>query len=212
MVTWSWSWSWSWWTWWTWHWWWPICGHKRSATQRLKGWASILEAYLPSLGPADLARSSMLSTITHGHADPCWSLLIRPRQSFIKGFQLQRALLGRLNPAMFVVHVELPRGSWYGYYKQAGLDKDKHCPPVQHFDESTKNKFREKGYSPPAQQRAWLVFFELKLDCTWLRKALTLALRGGSADIQLSIKRFYESCFCSSVYHCCTKRAIFSLT
>ena len=53
------------------------------------------------------------------------------------------------------------------------MDKDKHCPPVHHFDESTKNKFREKGYSPPAQQRAWLVFFELKLDCTWLRKALT---------------------------------------
>ena len=64
----------------------PICGHKRSATQRQKGWASILESYLPSLGRADLARSSMLSTITHGHADPCWSLLIRPRQSYIKGF------------------------------------------------------------------------------------------------------------------------------
>ena len=62
---------------------WP---QKITNTQRQKGWASILESYLPSLGPADLARSSMLSTITHGHADPCWSLLIRPRQSYIKGF------------------------------------------------------------------------------------------------------------------------------
>ena len=83
-------------------------------------------------------------------------------------------------------------------------------PPVHHFDESTKNKFREKGYSPPAQQRAWLVFFELKLDCTWLRKAFTMALSGGSADIQFSIKRlFYESCFCTSIYHCCTKGPFF---
>ena len=81
-----------------------------------------------------------------------------------------------LNRAMFVVHVELPRGSWYGYYKQAGLDKDKHCPPVHHFDESTKNKFREKGYSPPAQQGAGLVLFKFKVDCTGLRKALAMVL------------------------------------
>ena len=43
------------------------------------------------------------------------------------------------------------------------MDKDKHCPPVHHFDESTKNKFREKGYSPPAQQGAGLVLFKLKV-------------------------------------------------
>ena len=56
------------------------------------------------------------------------------------------------------------------------MDKDKHCPPVQHFDESTKNKFREKGYSPLAQQGAGLVLFKFKVDCTGLRKALTMVV------------------------------------